>query len=97
MINKINNTIGLIRKFKNFLPRKSLLKKYKSFIQSHLHYGDITYDQSYNTFLYQGQESLQYNAVLAITGAIGGFLKEKLYNELGLESQNRQWYRKLFF
>ena len=49
-----------------------------------------------NILFYQGQESLQYNAVLAITGAIGGFLKEKLYNELGLESQNRQWYRKLF-
>ena len=96
MINKINNTIGLIRKFQNFLPRKSLLTKYKSFIRPHLHYGDIIYDQSYNTFLYQGLESLQCNAVLAITGAIRGSLKEKLYNELGLESQNRQWYRKLF-
>ena len=43
-------------------------------------------------------ESLQYNAALAITGAICDTLKEKLYNELGLESlQNRQWYRKLSF
>ena len=41
-------------------------------------------------------ESLQYNAVLAITGAIRGYSKEKLYNKLGLKSlQNRRWYRKL--
>ena len=35
---------------------------------------------------------------LAITDAICGTSKEKLYNELGLESlQNRRWYRKLSF
>ena len=43
-------------------------------------------------------ELLEYNAALAITGAIRGTLKEKLYNELDLESpQNRRWYRKLSF
>ena len=42
--------------------------------------------------------SLQYNAALAIIGAIRGTSKEKLYNKLGLESlQNRRWYRKLSF
>ena len=41
-------------------------------------------------------ESIQYNACLAITGAIRGTSKEKLYQELGLESlQLRRWYRKL--
>ena len=41
-------------------------------------------------------ESIQYNACLAITGAIRGTSKEKLYQELGLESlQLRLWYRKL--
>ena len=40
----------------------------------------------------------QSNAALAITGAIRVTSKEKLYNELGLESlQNRRWYRKLSF
>ena len=31
-------------------------------------------------------ESLQYNAVLTITGVIHGFSPEKLYQELGFES-----------
>ena len=98
IVNKINKTIGLLRKFQNFLPRKSLLTIYKSFIRPHLDYGDIIYDQTYNTSFHQRLESLQYNAALAITGAIRGTSKEKLYNELGLESlQNRRWYRKLSF
>ena len=43
-------------------------------------------------------ESLQYNAALAITGAIRGTSSEKLYQELGLESlHDRRWYRKLCF
>ena len=43
-------------------------------------------------------ESVQYNAALAITGAIRGSSREKLYHELGLESlRDRRWYRKLCF
>ena len=38
----------------------------------------------------------KYNACLALTGTIRGTFKEKLYQELGLESlQLRRWYRKL--
>ena len=41
-------------------------------------------------------ESIQYNACLAITGAIRGTSREKAYQELGLESlQLCRWYRKL--
>ena len=41
-------------------------------------------------------ELLQYNACLSITGAIRGTSREKLYEELGLESlEQRRWYRKL--
>ena len=41
-------------------------------------------------------ESIQFNTCLAIAGAIWGTSKEKLYQELGLESlQLRRWYRKL--
>ena len=41
-------------------------------------------------------ESIQCNACLAITGAIRGTSREKIYQELGLESlQLRPWYRKL--
>ena len=43
-------------------------------------------------------ESIQYNAALAITGTIRGSSREKLYQELGLESlHDRQWHRKLCF
>ena len=39
---------------------------------------------------HQRLESLQYNAALAITGEIRGTSKEKLYNELGLESLQKR-------
>ena len=45
---------------------------------------------------HQKLESTQCNACLGVTGAIQGTTKEKLYQELGLESlQLRRWYRKL--
>ena len=59
-------------------------------------YGDITYDQTFNMSFQQKVETIQYNAALAITGAIRGSSREKLYQELGLETlQQRRWYRKL--
>ena len=40
-------------------------------------------------------ESIQYNGALAITGAIRGSSREKLYQELGFESlKQRRWYKK---
>ena len=43
-------------------------------------------------------ELIQYNAALALTGAITGSFREKLYQELGLESlQQQRWYRKLCY
>ena len=73
-----------------------LLTIYKSFIRPPLNYGDIIYDQAYNVSFHQKLDSIQYNAALAITGAIRGTSKEKLYDELGLETlEKRRWYRKL--
>ena len=41
-------------------------------------------------------ESIQYKIALAITTAIRGTSRKKIYSELGLESlQDRRWYRKL--
>ena len=98
VVNKIDNTKGLLHKFLNFLPRISLLTIYKSFIRRHLHYGDIIYDQSFNNYIHQRLNSLQFKVALAITGAICGTLKEKLYSEPYLESlQNRRCYRRLSF
>ena len=80
------------------LPRSSLLTIYKSFVRPHLDYGDVIYDQHNNTSLSDKIESVQYNAVLTITGAIRGTSKEKLYQELGLESlRNRRWLRRMSY
>ena len=58
--------------------------------------GDIIYDQTCNASFQQKVESIHYSAVLAIIGAIPRTSKEKLLEELGLESQqHRPWYRKL--
>ena len=93
--NKVNKTIGLLRKLQDTLPRTSLTI-FKSFIKPHLDYGDIIYDRVYNTSFHQNIESIQYNPTLAIVGAVRGTSREKLYQELGLESlQQRRWYRKL--
>ena len=50
-----------------------MLTIYKTFIRPHLDYGDIIYDQTYNTSFHQKLELLQYNACLTITGAIEVF------------------------
>ena len=50
---------------------------YKSFIRSHLDYSDSTYDQAYIASFQQKVESIQYDASLAIKGAIRGTSKER--------------------
>ena len=92
----INKGIASIRKLRAFLPREALLTIYKSFLRPHLDYADIVYDQPMNETFCNKVESIQYQACLAITGAIQGTSREKLYNELGLESLlDRRWCRKL--
>ena len=96
ILNKVNKTIGFLHKLQNILPRSELFAIYKSFSRPHLDYGDIICDQAYNASFHQKLELLLYNACLAITGAIRGTSREKLYEELGLESlQLRRWFRKL--
>ena len=45
----------------------------------HLDYGDIIYDQPNNQDFSNKLEVVQYNAALAITGAIRGASKMKVY------------------
>ena len=99
ILNKVNRTVRLLRKLHNILPKPALPTIYKRFIRSHhLDYGDILYDQAYNTSFHQKLELLQYNACFAITGAIRDTSREKLYEELGSESLKlRRWFRKLSF
>ena len=57
----------------------------------------MIYDQTFSMSLQQKMQTIQYNAALAITGAIRGSSREKLYQELGLETvQQQRWYRKLW-
>ena len=85
--------MGLLHNLQNLLPRTALITIFKAFIRPYLDYGDILYDQAYNILFNQKLESIQYNASLAITGAIRNTSKEK---KQGLESlQLRRWYRKL--
>ena len=84
---------AVLRKLQNIIPRNSLLTIYKSFIRPHLDYGDIIYHQPNNRSFCQKIESIQYQAALAITGAIHGTSQAKLYKELGIKSMKlRQWF-----
>ena len=96
-ISKTMKWIGIIKKLSNILPRKSLITIYKSFVRPHLDYGDLIYDQPNNEVLCQQIMTVQYIASLAITGAIKGTSRLKLYNEIGLESLKiRHWFRKFY-
>ena len=93
---KINKRVAVIKKLRYSLPRKSLIITYKAFLRPLVDYGDIIYDQPQNESFCEKLESVQYKAALAITGAIQGSSREKLYQELGLESlKSRRWYRRL--
>ena len=89
--------MGLSHRSQPILPRLSLLAIYKTFIRSQLDFADVIYDQACNSSFHEKLESIQYNACLAIAGAIRGTSSEKLYQELGLESlKSRRWFRKLY-
>jgi len=95
-ISKVNKGISVIKKLRYSLPRKSLVTIYKAFLRPLLDYGDIIYDQPHNDSFWEKLESIQYKAALAITGAIQGTSKDKIYQELGLESLKlRRWYKRL--
>ena len=81
-ISIVNNGIALLTKLRYSIPRKPLLSIDKAFLRPHLDYCDVIYDKPRNE---KNLESIQYNATLAITGAIKGTSKEKLYNKLALE------------
>ena len=83
------------RKLNIILPRIALVTIFKTFVQPHLDYSDVLYDQAFNSTFQNKLESIQYNPCLAITGVVRGTSREKLYHELGLESlQLRRWCRK---
>ena len=97
-IGKASKKIGVIKKLFKSLPRNDLLTIYKSFVRPHLGYGDIIYDRPDNEALIRKLEQVQYNAAVAISGAIKCTSPSKLYKELSLESlEFRRRLRRLCF
>ena len=96
IISKVNKGIGITRKLRSILPRNALLTIYKAFIRPNIDYCEFIYDQPHNESFCNNLEKLQYNAALAITDAIKGASKLKIYEELGFESLKfRRWMRRL--
>ena len=86
----------MLRKLQTVLPRNSLSTVYKAFIRPYLDYCDVIYHKIFNESWHRKLDMAQYNAALAITGAIRGTDTEKLYQELGLEPlRNRRKLRRL--
>ena len=83
---RTHKIIGMIRKLQPIILRAALLTICRSFLRPHLDYGDVIYDRAFNESFQNKLESVQYDAALAITGAIRGSSREKLYQKLGLES-----------
>ena len=77
-MSKAYKGIAVLRKLQNIIPRNSLLTIYQSFICPHLDYGDTIYHQPNNVRFCQKIESIQYQAELAITGAIHGTSQNKI-------------------
>ena len=97
-ISKCDKVIGIMKKLSISFPRNALLRIYKSLIRPHLDYAEIIYDKPNNASFKNKIENVQYRACIAITSAIQGTSRERLYRELGLVSlTDRSWIRKLVF
>ena len=91
-------SIKVIEKMNLLLPPSFLSTVYKSFARPHLDHDDVTFDHSNNSNLSNKNENVQYNATLAVTGAIRETSKEKLYDKLRLEPlRNRSQLRRMSY
>ena len=48
VLNKVNKTVGVLRKLQNVLSISTLVTIYKASVRPYLDYGDILFDQTYN-------------------------------------------------
>ena len=80
-IGKATKGIGVIKKLFKSLPGNALLTIYKSLVRPHLDYGDIVYDRLNNESFISTLQQVQYNAALAIIGAIKCTSCSKLYDD----------------
>ena len=98
-LSKVYKGVVLLINLSNKLPRQVLVTIYKAFINPHLDYHDIVYDNPNNEIFINKTEKAQYDAALAsyfIAGEIRGTSQGKLYAKFGLQSLKfRGWFRKL--
>ena len=94
---KDSKGIGLVQKLQSILPQTFLLIIHKLFRRPHLDYSDVVCDQPPSNGAFSNKlETVQYNATSAITGAMKGTSREKMYQVLELEHlQQRRWMRRL--
>ena len=79
ILNKVNKTIGLLRKLQNILPRAYYLQYLNHFLGLTLIMVMLHMAKAINNTSLEKIESIQYSAALAITDAIRGSSREKLY------------------
>lgn len=89
--------ITLVCNWQAILARRRLMIIYESFISTQFDYGDVTYDQPSKVSISNKTESLQYNAALAITGAITSSFREKLYQGINQESPIKRMGEEIVF
>ena len=103
-IKKAKQNLGIIKHLSRYLPLKTLDQMYKALVRPHLDYCDVIYHIPSTVTQLGGVlnvqmeelEKIQYQAVLAITGAWQGSNRYKLYEELGWESlSDRRWCRRI--
>ena len=86
-----------MKKLSPSVSKQSLLTIYKSFGGPILDYADIIYEKPHKGSLIEKIEQVQDNACLVITGAFKGTSRERLYQELRLESlKDTRWHGKLW-
>ena len=59
VLTKVNKAIGLLRKFQQVLPRRSLITIYKAFMRPHIDYEDVIFNQAFNNYFHERLESIQ--------------------------------------
>ena len=73
------------KKTQTWFATKIIILDIQNLLVPSADYGQIFYDQLQNDFLCEKLESVQHKAAVAITGAMQGTSRDKIYQELGIE------------
>ena len=92
LIAKCRCQVACLRSFKYRLSRKALETMYRSFIVPQLHYADVIWDNC-SLKLAEELESLHFDAIRTIIGAVRGTSHQKLYTESGFTTLRERRFR----